>query len=77
MIKDLKKFKGNGIYVSHDAIIAAFTGFLINKKINFENWFNFLEGVYVWINKERNIFILWQDFIIDITVKCSSFLKGE
>ncbi len=47
------------LYVTHDAIVAAFTGFLCNRGFRLNEWPSYLEGVFLWKEKE-GFTVMWR-----------------
>lgn len=57
---DINANDGIGIYVTHDAIIAPFVGYLTDVPITKENWFGFLDGIFLYLY-DGNISLIWNE----------------
>ena len=66
VIEDLTNLTGNGIYVTHDVILATIIGYFTKIRFNHKNWVNFLEGLLVWQEDEGDVFINWRGEVYKI-----------
>lgn len=58
IMEDMGDFKGLGVYVTHDAILAPFMGYLTGIPITKENWFGFLDSIFL-SNDNGIVSLLW------------------
>lgn len=76
IMSDLNMGVGVHIYVTHDAVICPFAGFLTEKLFDLSNWIGYLNGV-VLFKKENRFFLMWSGNIHDITYKLRSLISDE
>jgi broad specificity phosphatase PhoE len=69
IMSDLDKNNGLNVYITHDAILAAFVACLIDQEINESNWFGFLDGVCIRKDMNNNYYLQRDAVEYDITSK--------
>jgi len=69
ILEDLENLNGSGLYITHDAILVPFIGYLTNTFIVSDYWFGFLDGIYLWKENKNKVFLLWKGKVFDITNK--------
>lgn len=65
--EDLESLNGLGLYVTHDAVLVPFVGYLTNKFTVSNHWFGFLNGIGVWKKDDDRLFLSWIENVFDIT----------
>jgi len=74
-VKDMEKLDGVGLYISHDAIIAAFLGYLTGTAIDMDNWIGFLDGVLIYKTSDKKYFLLSKEKKHEITHEIKNLLN--
>jgi len=66
--QDFDENAGVVAYVTHDAILAAFVGYLIEKQFSKNDWINYLQGIAIYRDQKNSYFLYW-DQEYNITAK--------
>jgi hypothetical protein len=66
ILEDFNKNRGLCLYLTHDAILAAYVGCLTNIFFSKENWFDYLNGVFLF-KKRESIYLLWNSNVFLIS----------
>ncbi len=74
MLEDLKQMNGLVVYVTHDAILCPFVGYLTNTLITPTNWFGFLDGAYLWL-EGNGVNLLWGGQVFNVTERVEELIR--